>query len=84
MEKRFLKILDELAETNQMDISFSVEHDFYDGRLEPLLIAIKQYTKECVKASLEKCAENAEAGNEEGMVYVKYETIVDNENIILL
>ena len=44
----------------------------------------KEYALACIKATLEKTAENAEVGNEEGLPYVEYASIVDDDNIVIL
>ncbi|MDV3636734.1 hypothetical protein CMU84_16410 [Elizabethkingia anophelis] len=44
----------------------------------------QQYAFRCAKASLLKAAENAEAVKDHDMVYVAHDSIVNDENIILL
>lgn len=62
------------------------QEDLFFSRLQlnDLQAVIKKYAENCIKASLEKTAANAEAGSEEGMFYVKYESIIDTDNIVLL
>lgn len=42
--ERFLKILEEIENEKPMDVNFSEGLDFYDGRLEPILEALKRYS----------------------------------------
>ncbi|MCT3674444.1 hypothetical protein HZQ94_14750 [Elizabethkingia anophelis] len=47
-------------------------------------VNMQQYAYKCAKASLLKAAENAEAVKDHDMVYVSHDSIVNDENIILL
>lgn len=81
MEKdRFLKILEEIENKKPMDVNFSEGLDYYDGRLEPILEAVKQYTSEYVKESLRHLLENPVGEH----CFIHISASEDENNIILL
>ncbi|WP_185246638.1 hypothetical protein [Chryseobacterium bernardetii] len=68
------------------NIGMGMDEDEYMSEisLSDIQEAIKQYATGCIKASLKKASENAEADQEWEMLIVKSESITSEDNIVLL